>query len=411
NITVIPNKICGEVKAPPSKSFAHRKIICAFLSNSETVIKNVGTSADVLETVSALKEVGGNVEILDNDCYVKPCVIKHSATIKIKESASTFRFLLPIFCALKINAKFILGKKLMSRPNELLISLLNANGANIDNYEIKGEINSGTFFLDASVSSQFVSGLLFALPMLKEKSEIIFTKKLVSKNYVDMTISALNEFSITPKKEKNGFTVLPSKFISKKEIFNEGDFSGASNILALGAINGNVKVLGLNKNSLQGDKKIIDILEKFGANVSFINDILCVKAGKLSGIEVDVDDIIDLAPIIATVGAFASGKTVLLGVNRLRYKESNRLKAIVEFLTKANIKVESKNNQLIVYGGKPQGATFNSNYDHRIEMAEVILSTFANGNSIIENAFNQKKSYTDFYKDYKSLGGEINVNI
>ena len=269
NIKIIPSKISGEIIAPPSKSFAHRLIIASCLSKVPTLIKNVGDSEDVKATVNCLKALGFNGNIEGKDYRFTGYKRVEEATLPCGESGSTLRFMLPVCCALGVHATLTGSEKLLSRPSEKLIDALNKNGAKIEGFTVNGKIDGEEFVIDGSISSQYVSGLLLSLPLLEKTIKLKVVGDRVSNNYIDITLSVLKSFGIRVKKTKYGFLIPKATYKSKGEYFVEGDYSGASFILSLGAIGGDVKVLGLNKNSCQGDKAIVGLLKKFGAKDYF----------------------------------------------------------------------------------------------------------------------------------------------
>ena len=411
-VKIFPQTLFGSITAPPSKSFAHRLIIAACLARGGAVIKNAGNSEDVSATVGALSDMGFDCVLKGGNVYIGEKTHKSKAQVFCGESGSTLRFLLPIAAALDIKTEFTGKSGLMKRPVDALIGALNQNGANIVGTKVNGKIKGGTFVIDGSKSSQYVTGLLFALPLLNEDSRIIIKNGSVSEKYVDITLSVLESFKIAVKKTEDGFFVKGgSNYFMPKELNVEGDYSGAAFYLAAGAIGGFVTVKGLKSDTRQGDAAIVDVLKAFGAKMTVESDGVTAEKGELKGVVLDVDVIPDLAQIAAVVACYAKGKTVLKNVGRLRIKESDRVVAITQTLNAAKIKCDLSGNDLIIYGGKPCGAAFTGAYDHRTVMAQTILATFAQGESTVENAQAVNKSYTDFYKDYIKLGGKTNVDV
>ena len=321
------------------------------------------------------------------------------------------RFLIPVAAALGIESEFTGSQRLLERPIGKLAECLNSRGAKVVGHKVTGKLSSGVYRIDASVSSQYISGLMFALPLLNGDSAIVLEGGLVSKGYLDITIEVLKDFGIEIDVNKDGYFIRGNqKYLAKTSVV-EGDYSGASFILCSGAINGEVTVKGLNQFTTQGDGRILQVLKQFGAKVTVSEDQVTVKSQELKGIEVDVEDIPDLAQIISVVGAYASGKTVIKNVERLKIKESDRLQAIIDMLTVCGIKTEVKDNSLIIEGGRPKGGEFFGGNDHRTVMSSAILAFHANGNSTIIGAEAVSKSYPDFFEQAKKLGGRVNVNI
>lgn len=411
-VKIEPSSISGEITAPPSKSYAHREIILACLAGSECVIKGVGNSDDVKATINCMRSLGANCVCDGCDLIVKGFTRKEEATLDCNESGSTLRFLLPVSAALGAKTRFLGTKKLLSRPSETLIKCLNERGADIDNFCVNGMVNGGKFFIDASVSSQYISGLLIAATLMKNDVEVHLLGKEVSSPYIDITIDVLSSFSIEVEKTSYGYLVKGGqKLLAPKVITVEGDYSGSAFFLAAGALGKGVTVNNLNPSSKQGDKKFLEVLKLVGASIEWNKDSVTVCKGALNAITVDCDDIPDLAQAIAVTTSFAFGESALKGLTRLRYKESDRLKAICDMLSVSGIKCESNGGELLIRGGKPSGGVFDSGNDHRTAMACAILATFASGESVINQAEAVKKSYPNFYDDLIKIGGKVYVDI
>ena len=413
NAIIKKSNIKGEIVAPPSKSYAHRLLICAFLSKKSCVVENIELSSDVTATLGILKELGANFEILDDKVafYTPKCVDCENLILNAVESGSTLRFFLPICASLGKKATFIGSKRLMERPIDDLADCLNEHGAKISGFTVNGKLQAGKYVINATLSSQYVSGLLFALSTLDGVSEIIVEGKKTSVNYVDMTVNALSLFGIKIEKTNQGYKIWGNTFKQVEKVVVEGDYSNSAFFLCLGALGGDILIKGLNKNSLQGDREIINVLKKFGANIYWQNGDLKVEKSRLDGITVDIENIPDLAQIIAVVGAFSNGKTTLKNVERLRIKESDRAKGIVDTLSQAGAQVELDNNQITILGTTPKCAVFDGKNDHRTVMSSAVLALLVDGESKIIGAEAVNKSYPTFFEKVKSLGGEINVDI
>lgn len=421
NAYITPAKLNGEITAPTSKSYAHRLMIAAFLSGDGTV-ENVTFSKDAYATVNVLKALGGEVKISGNSVKItraKSCGARdeeHSAggyaLANAIESGSTLRFLLPVAAALGKKVEFTGEEGLLKRPFKQLTDCLNARGAKIDGLKVSGKLKSGEFKITASVSSQFISGLLFALPLLDGDSEIVLDGEQVSKSYVDITIDVLKLYGVEITPSKSGYFIKGNQtYKSGKTVKVEGDWSGAAFYLSAGAINGEITVKGLNPESVQGDRKIIGVLKRFGASVTVSDGGVTVKRNELNGTTVDLEDIPDLGQIISVVAAYATGETVLKSVNRLKIKESDRLKAITDMLSVSGIAYHSADDELKIYGGAPKGGSFSGGNDHRTVMSCAVLAANAMGETQITDAEAINKSYPDFFKDYKILGGTVNGDI
>lgn len=411
NVKITPSTICGEITAPPSKSYAHRLLIASFLSGARVCVKNAGGSDDVLATVGALRSLGAEISI-DESITVERSGFANNATVDCKESGSTLRFLLPIAAALGTNATFTGQGRLLSRPISGLVDALNANGAKIDGLTVNGKLRSGEFKVPANVSSQYITGLLFALPILSGDSLIIFDGAPVSTGYLDITSDVLRMFGIKVQKTDFGYSVKGNqKYISPRDVTVEGDYSGAAFMLALGAICGGVKVKGLNALSLQGDAAIVDVIKKFGGVVRVQGDCVSVDKGELRAVEIDCENIPDLVQIISVVAAFAKGATVLKNVSRLRLKESDRIAAIISQLSTAGIRCDYDCDSLFIHGGLPKCGAFSGGGDHRTVMSASVLALGAKGESEVIGCEPVNKSYTEFFNDIIKLGGKIDVCV
>ena len=412
NILVKESKISGSVIAPPSKSYAHRLILASFLSGQRVKINNVGTSQDVLATLNVVKALGASVEIYDNFVIVERKDLTDGAVLDCNESGSTLRFLMPIVPALNVSATLTGKPSLLSRPNDGLIDCLQKNGAIINGFNISGKLKSGTYYLDASVSSQYVTGLLFALSIIDGVNKIVLVNKIVSSPYILITIDVLKTFGVDVGFDGNVLTIVGNSYKNKvKEITVEGDWSGSAFTLALGAVNGSVTVKNLNVNSKQGDKAILDILRDFGATLKVNNDAVTVSKNELKGIEVDIDSIPDLAQVIASVASNANGKTVLKNISRLKIKESDRALAIVNSLTNLGVSAKIVNDTIEIIGGAKHGGVIDGGNDHRTVMAGVVSGVTASGDVKILGAQAINKSYPNFLEHFKNLGGKYDVII
>ena len=403
----------GKIIAPPSKSVAHRLLIGASLSSGETEIKNVGNSADVIATCSCLTALGAQIEIRDGNAFVKGIQsVKNGGVLDCNESGSTLRFLMPVACALGANSTFFGSQKLLSRPSDALLNELKRHGITVLGWNLKGKLTSGKFEIDASISSQYITGLLFALPLLDGDSEIVLQGEVVSKDYIEITLSVLEKFKIEYKKSGNSIIIKGNQeFISPKTLTVEGDWSGAAFPLALGAIGGEVSVFGLDENSRQGDKAILGVLKKFGASVEISGDQVKVKKNLNNAFSQDFENIPDLAPICAVLAACANGESVFTGIQRLKIKESDRVKTTIKTLQTAGVTAYEKDGKMFIVGSKIKGGIFDGANDHRIVMSSAVISSVADGESQILGAHAVEKSYPEFFKDYNLLGGKADVCI
>ncbi len=397
NIKIQPSKMNGKINAIASKSFAHRILICDFLSGNN-LRKEFGgfCSKDIFATYNCLCDIKGGKRVLDCD-----------------ESGSTLRFLIPLCASLGGDFTFLGRGRLLSRPNTELLNSLSKNGISFEenskSIKIWGKLISGEFEIRGDISSQYVSGLIMALASLDGDSKIILTSPLASKPYVDITLSVLSDYGIKIESTDYGY------FIKGSQKFNgfikaEGDWSNMAFYLALGAINDSITVSGLNLDSVQGDKKILEILKSANANVCVCEKDITITKSQLKGFIMDAEDCPDLVPICASLGALASGQTVINNIERLKIKESDRVLSTIEMLKSFGIKAIEKNNSMIIWGGEIKGGKVSSFNDHRVVMASAVLASVACGESEIVQADAVNKSYPTFFDDFNSLGGKASEN-
>ncbi len=413
-----PAILSGKIKAISSKSHAHRVLICSALANEPTKINCNVLSKDITATLECLKMFGADIKTEENGIFVNPQKFSKKAEIDCGESGSTLRFLLPLVSALGIDTTINAHGRLPERPLSPLKEELEKKGVAFekgDKYplHITGNLQSGEYELAGNVSSQFVSGLLFALPLLEGDSKIKLIPPVESKPYIDMTVATLRNFGIFIEETENTYIIKGNqKYISPEEITIEGDWSNSAFFLCAGALSKDgVTVSGLDINSTQGDKKILGILKRMGASVEVNNDEITVKKNKLMGTMVNGGDIPDLVPIVSVMGAMCDkGVTHIVNASRLRLKESDRIATTEALLTKVGAAVSETDDGLVVWGendligGRVEGAN-----DHRIVMSAAILSCLCSLPVDIVGAEATQKSYPLFFEDFNSLGGKANV--
>ena len=411
-----PHTMGGVIKAIPSKSYAHRIMLCAMLSNMQTQIVGNYESKDMEATLSCIKALGCKVNIQNGVLYLsKEKKMQDEIVLDCIESGSTVRFILPIVAALGVEAKVIGKEGLQKRPLKDLIDVLKEHGEYIDSdflpIVMKGKIKPGEYRIRGDVSSQYITGLLLALPILEGDSEIVIEGELVSKKYIDITLDVQKEFGIQIEQTNSGFKVKGNqKYIAPKKIVVQGDWSNAAFWLSLGAINNDIEISGLSLDTQQGDREILQILMGMGAKVQIINDVISVKKSKLNATTIDMQNIPDLAPIVSILMASAECISVMKNVDRLRIKETDRLAAIIETLQKMGVKCRYQNNELSILGGDKLCAFSNGAYnDHRMVMTQAIAASVAKGECVIEGVEAKDKSYPSFFVDYKALGGDVYV--
>jgi 3-phosphoshikimate 1-carboxyvinyltransferase len=415
--------LTGEVKAPPSKSYTHRALIAASLANGESKIKNPLICQDTEATLNVIKSYGAKID--KKGGVLKVIGVKEIETpndvLNCGESGTTIRFATPILSFAK-GISILTGKEsLKKRPMQPLIDALNQLKVNCFSAKgngyppiivFGGSGIMGEASLPGNVSSQFISGLLFAAPLAKEDIKIKLSTPLESKTYVEMTLKILEKHGIyisVSNDEK--FYFIPSNQTYKP--FNHevpGDYSSATFLLAAAALTkSKVKIVGLKNADIQADSAIIDILKNMGAQVKIgENYVEVMNEAELIGIEFDAKNTPDLVPALTVLGCLAKGETKILNVERLKIKESNRIEALISELTKMGGKLTFKDNSLIVKGEcELKGAEVNPHGDHRIAMACAIAALKAKGKTKILNPECIKKSYPNFFKDLRKIG--VNV--
>ncbi len=394
-ITIKPQKLKGGIQSIASKSQAHRLLICAALSDEATEIVCPTGSKDIDATADCLRALGAEIEYCSGSYFVSPVKnVNKKAVLDCGESGSTLRFMLPVVCALGVETEFVLHGRLGERPLEPLRSCLEAHGAVITKPErdrlcCSGSLSCGDYDIAANVSSQFVSGLLMALPLLHGSSSLRLVGNIESAPYIDMTRQAQAEFGLFSAFEDKSFSIAGiGRYHSPGLVEVEGDWSNAAFWLAAG-----VECYGLNEDSAQGDRAVIDCMER-------------IKEG---GAVIDAADIPDLVPVLAVCAAVSSGETRFVNAGRLRIKESDRIKSVCAMLISLGGKVQETEDGLIVRGGELSGGLVDSANDHRIAMSAAIASCFCKGEVTVLGGEAVKKSYPAFWEDFVSLGGEIKV--
>ena len=421
NIIVHNSKCKGEIVIPPSKSDMHRAIISASLSKGKSVIENVTKSLDIETTINAFKALGASITFSNNTLFIEGIDFNNiePSEIDCNESGSTLRFLIPILSVLNKHAKLKGTKKLLSRPLGVYEKIFNDQNLkfnlNEDYLEIEGKIKPNEYIIEGDISSQFVSGLLFSLPLLDKDSIIKVKEPFESESYVNMTLRTLSKFGINIKRvNKNEFYVYGNQEYKACNYKVEADFSQFSFYAVLGALNNDLVCKGLNFDSCQGDKVILDILTHFGVKYEIKNDeIKIYKCSELSGSFIDLKDCIDLGPIVMVLSLFSEESVRIINTRRLLFKESNRVDAIVSNFIKLGANIDVDENEVIIHPAlltAKDDVVLDSFNDHRVMMALVVLSSVLNDYTIISDANCVKKSYVNFYKDMLSVGIEVGLH-
>lgn len=410
----VPN---GTVNVPPSKSDVHRAIICAAMANGVSKISPVALSNDIKATIGCIKALGADAVLENNVLTVDGTNMykNKTALLDCGESGSTLRFFIPIAAVGNINATFVGKGKLPQRPIGIFTEALPKAGTVCKTegglpLEIKGQLKSGIFEIPGNVSSQFITGLLLALPILEGDSEIVLTSPLESVGYIAMTIRTMKQFGVNIQATEKGWHIKGGQSYKTCDYTTDGDWSQAAFFMVLGAIGGKVTVKGVAKDSTQGDKKCAEILARFGAKVTQLDNEVTVEKGELKAITIDASQIPDLVPVLSVCAAFAEGTTKIINAERLRIKECDRLKATAELLNNLGGKVKELSDGLEITGvSSLEGGKVNGYNDHRIVMSAAVCAARSDEDITATFAMSINKSYPDFYIDYNSIGGKANV--
>lgn len=413
----------GELDSISSKSYAHRMILAASLAENPSKIVCKCLSVDICTTIDCANKLGANISVEGNTLNIEPInrnAKNENIDLNCNESGSVLRFILPIVSALGLNATIDGKGRLPMRPLGEIIEVMRAHGASFTAdrlpLTVSGMLTSGKYEINASISSQYITALLMALPLLKGDSEIVLIGDLKSKGYVDITIEVLRIYGIIIKNTPSGYLIKGNqKYIAPQNIAVEGDWSNAAFPLIGGLLCGDVTVKNLNQESSQGDKEIIKILTDMNANIiakkslnyAFSTDFRAIKS-ELTAINVDISDIPDAAPILSVACAAAKGSSTLIGVERLRAKECDRLEAIIDMLTKIGIKTDYTTDKLIIHGDTTCLANgeklimLSSYNDHRMAMSAGIIGALR-GNVTVTDAESVNKSYPTFWEELSKL--------
>lgn len=409
-VTLSPKKLQGSVKAPPSKSYMHRALICASLLEGETEIECSGFSEDIRATASCLENLGAKILIGDGKIVVGTVKRKDSVvTIDCKESGSTLRFMLPFVAALGQSTVITGAKRLGERPLAPLCEAILGSGAEVSCENgaslpcvVKGKMQSGNYSVKANISSQFVSGLIMALAM--QGGTVTAEGEIVSAPYINMTLDVMNTFGIKVVKNANTFEIEKKSTAAPKHICAEGDFSNAAFWIVAGVIgSGEITCENLSQSTKQGDIKIVEILRQMGGDITFENSRVIARPSHLTGTQIDAENIPDLVPVLCVAAACADGQTVIKNISRLREKESDRVESTMAMLRALGGDIRCEENSLIIKRSKLHTGEVDSFNDHRIAMAAAVASVAADGSVTINGAEAVKKSYPDFFEKFHSL--------
>jgi 3-phosphoshikimate 1-carboxyvinyltransferase len=408
---VLPKIVKGKIVVPASKSDAQRAIIAASLANGKSKISNCGTSEDVLHVLKACELLGAKVESIGSDSYIISGGKHVNVTeLNVGESGLAIRLLTPIV-ATQNQKTFLNGKgSLLKRPllyfdenlPKMNVEVKSTNG--FLPIEVQGPLKGGTYTVDGSQSSQYVSGLLMALPLVDDASDLS-VEELASKPYVQMTLNTLEKFGIRIENDNfNRFLIAGKQQYIPCDYQVEGDWSAASYWLVAAALGAEITISGLSMASLQADKKMLDALIVAGCNLRFSTDGISVKGNEKKAFQFDATHCPDLFPALVSFAAFCPGVSVISGVKRLKNKESDRGIALKTEFEKLGVLIELREDEMYIHGGNSiEGGDVFSHNDHRLAMCLSIVGLFSKNGVTIENAEAVAKSYPDFWKDLELL--------
>ena len=380
DITIQPTRLHGHVRATASKSQAHRLLICASFSDTPTILHCTETNRDIEATAGCLRALGAEITRTEDRYLVHPIrKLPETAVLNCSESGSTLRFMLPIVGALGVDALFQMEGRLPQRPLSPLWEEMERMGCNLSRptettIRCTGRLRPGAYVIDGSVSSQFITGLLFALSLIEGESSLEITGKPESKPYIEMTRSAMALFGAPSYRTPGRIEV-------------EGDWSNGAFFLAAKALGNDLSVANLNPESVQGDRMVVQLLPALEDHI-----------------RIDAADIPDLVPILAVTAAAKKG-AVFTNIHRLRLKESDRVMAVEDMIQSLGGNTKASENELTVYGTGLTGGIVNSHNDHRIAMAAAIAATVCSEPVTILGADAVNKSYPSFWNEYRKLGG------
>lgn len=425
NLKIFPKKLAGEVTVPPSKSMAHRAVICAALSDGVSKIENIDYSDDINATIQAMESFGANITKKEDYLEVTGIYAKGQSfskgemkeviTIDCNESGSTLRFIIPISTLFSPVYRFIGRGKLGERPLDPYYHIFEQQGIHYQYRKgtldllVDGKLQSGVYELEGNISSQFISGLLFTLPLLEGDSTIEITTELESKGYIDLTLSALKNFGIEiENRNYKEFFIKGNQRYHACDYRVEADYSQAAFFLVANALGNHIVLHDLNLQSLQGDKEAIDILRRMGMELKeerggFVGEV----AKELTAATIDGSQCPDIVPVLSLAAALSKGTTNVINAGRLRIKESDRLHATVTELNKLGAKVTEKTDGFVIDGVEHLTGDIDvwSHKDHRMAMTLAIASTVCEKPIIIKDYECVSKSYPRFWQDFEQLGG------
>ena len=419
NITIKSSRtVGGNIAAPPSKSMAHRAVLCAALAKGTSHLHHLAFSKDISATLGAAGRLCARVTTGENDAVVEGLgrFLPVDAPVDCCESGSTLRFFIPLASLTGQEVTFTGRGRLMERPQSVYKTLYQQQGLRFeqgaDRLTVEGALTPGEYELAGNVSSQFISGLLFALPLLDGESTLHLIPPVESRSYIDMTRAVQAAFGVTSRWLDGNTLALPGRQHYRPCDYDvEGDYSQAAFPAVLGAVCGGVTVTGLRPDALQGDAVILDILRRCGAQFTRDGDAVIFAKAPLHGVDIDLADCPDLGPVLMVLGLLCEGTTVIRNAERLRLKESDRIAAMEAELRACGGVLESEGGTITVHGcaehlHAPEGILHGHN-GHRVVMSLAVLSSAAGLPLTVDDAEAIQKSWPNFFAAIRPLGVEV----
>lgn len=417
-----PSLAAGEVshiKIPPSKSMAHRAIICASLAQGTSRIDNIDYSDDILATISGMEQLGAIIERGEDYLIITGISDLHQLKtdcIDCNESGSTLRFFIPIFTLSGKPVSFTGRNRLLKRPQGIYETLYQERGLKFEQKEdhilVEGALPAGRYELDGNVSSQFITGLLFALPLLAEDSVIVVRPPFESRSYILLTLQVMKAFGVKAEFTEENTLVIPGgQQYQARDYTVEGDFSQLAFFAVLGAADKDIHCTGMRHDSQQGDKAILDIIKAAGGSVTETEEGYLIQKSKLSGKQISIADCPDLGPILTVLAMYSEGTTIICDAERLRYKESDRIAAMESELLKLGVAIRSTEGEMIIDGKSSYccNTELFGHKDHRIVMSLSVAAVCGGFSVVINGAECINKSYPGFFQDLELVGAKVEV--
>lgn len=416
NVTIKPSKLEGSIMIPPSKSLSHRAIIAASLALGKSVISNVLYSKDIKATIEAMRACGAIIEEYDDYLVIYGSKVKRvKSMINANESGSTIRFMIPIALVCDAPMEFRGENHLVKRPLDTFLEIFDLQGISYERGEdylplkVNSGIKSGVYKVRGDISSQFITGLLYALPILDGDSKIEITTTLESKGYIDLTLDMLKKFGIQiENRDYKEFYIKGNQNYTPCDYTIEGDFSQSAFFLVADCLGANIKLKAMNMDSHQGDKKILKDIEDFSSKIHYENDELYADSIKTKGAIIDFSQSPDLGPALTVLASLSEGKSKFINAGRLRIKECDRITCMKEELEKLGANIIEYEDGMEIFGvDSLTGGVIDSHNDHRVAMSFAMASIKAKGDIKILNAGCVSKSYPNFWEVFERLGGKI----